>query len=43
MRQAGEDGILIWGDTGRIRVSAHLFTTLDDIEVFLGRLPDYLA
>ena len=42
IRKAREDGILIWGDSGRIRASAHLFTTRDDVEVFLGRLPGYL-
>jgi selenocysteine lyase/cysteine desulfurase len=43
VRKAEEDGILIWGDNGRIRASAHLFTTSEDIEVFLDRLPEYLA
>ncbi len=43
MRKASEDGILVWGDNGRIRASAHLFTTREDIELFLDRLPGYLA
>ena len=43
VRKAEKDDILIWGDNGRIRASAHLFTTGADIEIFLDRLPDYLA
>jgi len=43
LQRANEDGILVWGDNGRIRASAHLFTTREDIEVFLDRLPGYLA
>jgi cysteine desulfurase / selenocysteine lyase len=43
MRQAARDGVLIWGDNGRIRTSAHLFTTADDVDTFLDRLPGYLA
>ncbi len=43
MRKASEDGLLVWGDNGRIRASAHLFTTRGDIELFLDRLPGYLA
>jgi selenocysteine lyase/cysteine desulfurase len=43
LRKADADGILVWGDNGRIRVSAHLFTTREDIELFLERLPGYLA
>jgi selenocysteine lyase/cysteine desulfurase len=43
MRKASADGILVWGDNGRIRASAHLFTTREDIEFFLDRLPGYLA
>ena len=43
IRKASADGILVWGDNGRIRASAHLFTTPDDIEYFLDRLPGYLA
>jgi len=43
MDKASADGILVWGDNGRIRASAHLFTTREDIEFFLDRLPGYLA
>jgi selenocysteine lyase/cysteine desulfurase len=43
IQKAKQDGILIWGDNGRIRASAHLFTTREDIEFFLARLPGYLA
>ena len=43
IRKADADGILVWGDNGRIRASAHLFTTREDIEHFLERLPGYLA
>jgi selenocysteine lyase/cysteine desulfurase len=43
IERAMKDHILIWGDNGRIRASAHLFTTRDDIEVFLDRLPGYLT
>jgi cysteine desulfurase/selenocysteine lyase len=40
---AEKDGIFLWGDNGRIRASAHLFTTSEEIEAFLDRLPGYLA
>ena len=43
MRRAAEDAILVWSDNGRVRVSVHLFTTRDDVEVFLRHLPSYLA
>ncbi|MHA1528695.1 MAG: aminotransferase class V-fold PLP-dependent enzyme [Alphaproteobacteria bacterium] len=42
IRKASADGILVWGDNGRIRASVHLFTTREDIELFLDRLPGYL-
>ena len=42
MRRAAEEGILIWSDHGRIRASAHLFTSEADIERFLDRLPAFL-
>lgn len=42
MRRAAEEAILVWADNGRVRVSAHLFTTTDDVETFLGRLPRFL-
>ena len=41
-RAAAED-ILIWGDNGRIRASAHLFTTDADVTRFLDRLPSLLT
>ena len=40
---AEKDGIFLWGDNGRIRASAHLFTTSEEIEAFLDRLPSYLT
>ena len=42
MRRAAEAGILVWADNGRVRVSAHIFTTGEDVEVFLERLPEFL-
>ena len=41
--KAEADGIYVWGDNGRIRASAHVFTTQGDIETFLARLPGYLS
>ncbi len=43
MRRAGEEGILVWADNGRVRLSAHLFTAEADVETFLERLPRYLG
>jgi selenocysteine lyase/cysteine desulfurase len=43
MRRAAADDVLVWGDNGRIRASAHLFTTDEDVAVFLDRLPAYLG
>lgn len=42
MRRAAEEDILVWSDNGRVRVSVHLFTTQEDVERFLERLPSYL-
>ncbi|MEO3427667.1 aminotransferase class V-fold PLP-dependent enzyme [Pelagibius sp. CAU 1746] len=42
MRRAAQDDILIWADNGRVRVSVHLFTTQEDVERFMDRLPIYL-
>jgi selenocysteine lyase/cysteine desulfurase len=42
MQRAAEEGILVWADYGRIRLSVHLFTTSEDIERFLERLPKHL-
>ena len=41
--KAEADGIYLWGDNGRIRASAHVFTTEADAEIFLEKLPGYLA
>jgi selenocysteine lyase/cysteine desulfurase len=43
MRRAAEEGILVWSDNGRVRLSAHLFTTQEDVETCLERLPRYLG
>jgi selenocysteine lyase/cysteine desulfurase len=43
MQRAAEDGILVWADYGRIRLSVHLFTTIEDVETLLDRLPAFLA
>lgn len=43
MRRAVEEAILVWADNERVRVSAHLFTTGEDIETFLQRLPRFLS
>lgn len=40
--KAAADKILIWGDNGRIRTSAHLFTSEADVDTFLAKLPSYL-
>lgn len=42
IERAAQAGILIWGDSGRVRVSAHLFTSDTDIATFLDQLPDLL-
>lgn len=41
--RAATEGIFVWGDNGRLRASAHLFTTEEDVETFLERLPALLA
>ncbi len=43
VRRAAAQDILVWGDNGRIRASAHLFTSEADVETFLARLPALLA
>ena len=43
VKRAAEDGILVWGDNNRVRVSAHVFTTAKDVDVFLENLPKYLS
>lgn len=40
---AVRDNVLFWGDQGRVRVSAHLFTTDADITAFVNGLPKWLA
>ncbi|NIA68030.1 aminotransferase class V-fold PLP-dependent enzyme [Pelagibius litoralis] len=42
-RKAAAEDIFVWGDNGRLRVTAHLFATEEDVETFLDRLPRYLA
>ncbi len=42
MALAAADKILIWADTGRVRISVHLHTDASDVEALLGRLPGYL-
>lgn len=39
---AAADGVLVWGDNQRLRASAHLFTTDEDIAFFLACLPKWL-
>lgn len=41
--RAAAENVLVWGDNGRIRASAHLFTTEEDVESFLERLPHFLG
>lgn len=43
MRRAAEEDILVWADSGRVRLSPHLFTTQDDVAAFLEHLPRFLA
>jgi selenocysteine lyase/cysteine desulfurase len=38
-RRAAAEGILVWGDNGRVRASAHLFATADDVARLAERLP----
>lgn len=42
MRRAAEEGILVWADYGRVRLSVHLFTTERDVDTFLQRMPRFL-
>ncbi len=42
VRRAAADGVLIWGDNRRVRASAHLFTSLEDVERMLDGLPRWL-
>lgn len=43
MRRAADEAMLVWADNGRVRLSAHLFTTQEDVEAFLDRLPGFLG
>lgn len=43
VRRARERGIHVWGDNDRIRATAHLFTTRDDVDRFVELLPELLA
>lgn len=40
--KAAAENILVWGDNGRIRASAHLFTSEEDVAIFLEALPGLL-
>ncbi len=42
MALAAEDNILIWSDSGRVRLSVHAFVDEADIVRFLEKLPAYL-
>jgi selenocysteine lyase/cysteine desulfurase len=42
MRRAASDGLFIWGDNGRVRISTHLFNDNDDLQALFDRLPIYL-
>jgi cysteine desulfurase/selenocysteine lyase len=41
--KAEADRIYVWGDDSRIRLSAHLFTAQEDVDIFLENLPRYLG
>ena len=43
MALAAKDDILVWADSGRVRLSVHAFVDEDDISRFLDRLPEYLS
>lgn len=43
VRRAADEGILVWGDNGRVRASAHLFVTEADVARFINRLPELLG
>jgi cysteine desulfurase / selenocysteine lyase len=40
--QMAERGVLIWGDTGRVRVSFHAYNDQEDVERFLVALDDVM-
>lgn len=43
VRRAAAEDCLVWGDNGRVRASAHLFVTGEDVDRFLERLPAFLG
>ncbi len=43
LKRAAESGVLLWGDNNRIRASAHLFTSRQDVESFVQELPSLIA
>ena len=43
VRRMAERGVLIWGDTGRIRISFHVYNDSDDIDRLLAALDVCLA
>jgi selenocysteine lyase/cysteine desulfurase len=43
VRHMAERDILIWGDTGRVRISFHVYNGSDDIERFLTAFDEVLA
>ena len=43
MALAAKDDILVWADSGRVRLSVHAFVDEDDIAHLLDRLPEYLS
>lgn len=42
-RRAAEQGVLVWGDLGRVRLSNHLFTSDEDVAALIKKLPGILA
>ncbi|MCH9670389.1 MAG: aminotransferase class V-fold PLP-dependent enzyme [Gammaproteobacteria bacterium] len=42
VQAASSDRILVWGDNNRVRASAHLFATEEDVARYLEHLPNYL-
>ena len=42
MALAAQDDILLWADSGRVRLSVHAFVDAEDIARLLERLPEYL-
>ncbi len=42
VQRAADKGILIWGDSNRVRASAHLFNSEADVQKFIAQLPALL-